>query len=98
IATNEDAIILRSIFSRMEDLGYSVDTRAYFACDLGVAQYRQRAFILGFENGKRLLDWPSALPKTKRATVRDAISDLPALKGGWDEASSPYRGPKTDLQ
>lgn len=98
IATNEDAIILRGIFSKMEKLGYSVDCRTYFACDFGVAQYRQRIFVVGFKNGKRLLEWPAALPKKKRATVRDAISDLPPLQGGWNELAPAYRGPVTDLQ
>ena len=98
IATNEDAVILRGIFSKLEELGYSVDCRAYFACDLGVAQYRQRVFIVGFRNGNQLLDWPAPLPKTKRPTVRDAISDLPPLQGGWNEQTPAYRGPVTDLQ
>jgi DNA (cytosine-5)-methyltransferase 1 len=98
IATNEDAIILRSIFSKMEELGYSVDCRAYFAFDFGVPQYRQRLFVVGFKNGSRLLEWPLGLSTAQRATLRDAISDLPPLRGGWDEVAPPYGGPVTALQ
>jgi DNA (cytosine-5)-methyltransferase 1 len=98
IATNEDGIILRSIFARMEALGYSVDCRAYFARELGVAQHRQRVFVVGFKNGARLLDWPAPLLKPKQQTLRNAISDLPRLEGGWDEPTPPYAGPITELQ
>ena len=98
IATNEDGIILRAIFSKMEQLGYSVDCRSYFARELGVAQHRQRVFVVGFKDGARLLDWPSPLPKNKQPTLRDAISDLPPLIGGWNEIAPPYLGPKTALQ
>jgi DNA (cytosine-5)-methyltransferase 1 len=98
VATSDDGIVLRSIFSRMEELGYSVDCRAYFARELGVAQHRQRLFVVGFRDGARLLDWPTALPISKQPNLRDAISDLPPLKGGWDEATPRYGGPRTDLQ
>lgn len=98
IATNEDAIILRSIFSKMEELGYSVDCRAYFAFDFGVPQHRQRLFVVGFKNGSRLLEWPLGLSTAQKATLQDSISDLPPLRGGWDEVAPPYRGPVTPLQ
>jgi len=98
IATNEDGKVLRAVFSRMEQLGYSVDCRAYFARELGVAQHRQRVFVVGFRDGARLLDWPAPLPKNKQPTLRDAISDLPPLEGGWEEPTPAYSGPVTKLQ
>lgn len=98
IATNEDGIVLRTIFSTMEKLGYSVDCRSYFARELGVAQHRQRVFVVGFKDGARLLEWPAPLPKSRQPNLRDAISDLPPLVGGWDEETPPYDGPKTGLQ
>ena len=98
IATNEDGFVLRAIFSRMEELGYSVDCRTYFARELGVAQHRQRIFIVGFRDGARVLDWPVPLPREKQPTLREAICDLPELKGGWDEETPRYDGPETELQ
>jgi DNA (cytosine-5)-methyltransferase 1 len=91
-------MVLRAIFSKMEQLGYSVDCRSYFARELGVAQHRQRLFVVGFKDGARLLDWPTPLPPGKQPSLRDAISDLPALEGGWDEIAPEYSGPKTALQ
>jgi DNA (cytosine-5)-methyltransferase 1 len=82
----------------MEELGYSVDCRVYFARELGVAQHRQRLFVVGFRDGGGLLDWPKALPKSKQPTLREAISDLPPLEGGWEEEVPRYGGPRTDLQ
>src|SRR5262249_20598035 len=90
IGTNEDGIILRSVFCRMEQLGYSVDCRSYFARELWVAQHRQRLFVAGFRAGARLLDWPVPRPPQKQPGLRAAISDLPALQGGWDEPTPPY--------
>jgi DNA (cytosine-5)-methyltransferase 1 len=98
LAMNEDAIILRAVFSRLEELGYSVDCRSYFAYDLGVPQYRQRIFIVGFRHSARLLDWPAPAVRKDRPTLKDAISDLPPLRGGWNEQVSGYAGPRTPLQ
>src|SRR5262249_6916714 len=98
IAVNEDGLVLRAIFSRMERLGYSIDCRSFFARELGVAQHRQRIFVVGFRDGARLMDWPTPLPNNLQPTLRDAISDLPPLAGGWDEVAPEYAGPKTELQ
>jgi DNA (cytosine-5)-methyltransferase 1 len=98
LALNEDGIILRSLFSKLEQLGYSFDCRAYFAYDLGVAQLRQRIFVVAFRNSTRISEWPAVMPKKDRPTLRDAISDLPPLRGGWEETAPHYGGPKTALQ
>jgi DNA (cytosine-5)-methyltransferase 1 len=96
IATNEDGITLRAIFSRLEQLGYFFDCRTYFAYDLGVPQHRQRLFIVAFKGSARPFDWPERRPV--RPNLRDAIADLPPLNGGWNEVPPPYGGPITDLQ
>jgi DNA (cytosine-5)-methyltransferase 1 len=98
LAMNEDAIILRAVFSNLERLGYSFDCRSYFAYDLGVPQYRQRIFIVGFRHSTRLFEWPAPSARKDRPTLRDAISDLPPLRGGWNERVSGYAGPRTPLQ
>ena len=98
IASNEDGIVLRSILSRLEELGYTSDCRAFFAYDFGVAQYRQRIFVLAFRDARIPFQWPTPLPKKQRRTLSDAISDLPPLVGGWNEECPPYEGPKTQLQ
>jgi DNA (cytosine-5)-methyltransferase 1 len=98
LAMNEDAIILRAVFSKLEQLRYSFDCRSYFAYDLGVPQYRQRIFIVGFRHPARLLDWPAPAARKDRPTLRDAISDLPPLRGGWNERAPGYAGPRTALQ
>jgi len=98
MATNEDGIILRSIFARLEELEYSIDCRTFYAFDFGVPQVRQRIFILAFWRSDKLLCWPGAAPERHRATLRDAISDLPPLRGGWNEKTPEYYGPQTALQ
>jgi DNA (cytosine-5)-methyltransferase 1 len=98
IATNEDGVILRAIFSKLEELEYSFDCRSYFAYDLGVPQHRLRIFIIGFKRSTGPFGWPEPVDKRQRATLRDAISDLPPLDGGWDEPTPPYGGPITPLQ
>ena len=98
MATNEDGIILRSIFARLEELEYSIDCRTFYAFDFGVPQVRQRIFILAFWRSDKLLCWPEAAPERRRATLRDAIFDLPPLRGGWNEKTPEYYGPQTALQ
>ena len=95
IATNEDGIILRKIIESLENLGYSCDVQAFHAFDFGVAQTRQRLFLVAVHNKYH----SSGLQKHKhKSTLRDAISDLPELEGGWDEKHSEYQGPVTELQ
>jgi DNA (cytosine-5)-methyltransferase 1 len=98
IATNEDGVILRAIFSRLEQLGYSYDCRSYFAYELGVPQHRQRIFIVAFKRSNAAFKWPDSLGNNQRPTLRDAIYDLPPLSGGWDEIAPSYGGPLTPFQ
>jgi DNA (cytosine-5)-methyltransferase 1 len=76
----------------------SPDCRNYFAYDLGAPQHRHRIFIVAFRKSTRRLDWPEVANKQDRPTLRDAISDLPPLEGGWNEGTPAYSGPRTQLQ
>jgi DNA (cytosine-5)-methyltransferase 1 len=98
IATNEDGIILRAIFARLEQLEYSIDCRTFFAFDFGAPQVRNRIFIVAFRRSNKLLEWPVTVIESKRPTLRDAIFDLPPLRGGWKEKTPQYAGPLTPLQ
>ena len=97
IATSEDGLILRSIFEVLEGLGYSFDSRTYFAHDFGVPQHRLRIFVVAFRDARTHFSWPEVSRK-HRTTLRDAIGDLPPLEGGWDEVAPEYRGPSTEYQ
>ena len=98
IATNEDGLILRAIFSKLEELDYSFDCRTYFAYDLGVPQHRQRLFVVAFKNPSQPFNWPEPATTKGSATLRNAISDLPPLRGGWNEPTPRYGGPQTQFQ
>jgi DNA (cytosine-5)-methyltransferase 1 len=98
IATNEDGTILRAIFSRLEELDYTFDCRTYFAYDLSVPQHRQRLFVVAFRQLSRPFDWPEPYTTKDSATLRSAISDLPPLRGGWNEPTPGYHGPLTPFQ
>jgi DNA (cytosine-5)-methyltransferase 1 len=94
LALGGNAEILRTIVSRLENAGYGVATRVVSTADHGVPQYRQRAIIVGLENGIRY-HWPE---KTIRVpTLRDAIRDLPAIEPGWNRLgphrADPYEAP-----
>ena len=98
IATNEDGIILRKIISNLEKIGYLVDCRSFYAYDFGVPQTRQRIFIVGTLFSENYFEWPKIFSESERLTLKDAISDLPVVKPGWDEKASEYKGPITEYQ
>ncbi len=60
--------------------GYRLASGILNAADFGVPQNRRRAFIVGVKRGDPALP----MPTNHRATVRDAISDLPLEPTGKD--------------
>ena len=104
IAQTGEQEIYRSIINRAEKAGYRINPKLIYAWQYGVPQLRPRLFISGTKINKCApMKWPK--PKydsvEEAVTLDEAISDLPPLKGGWDEKwdeKYSYEGPKNDYQ
>lgn len=70
---------IRGVFG---DLGYSFDKRVLDAEEYGVPQRRERLFMVANRHGITV-EWPA--PGRERYTLREAISDLPAVPAGHFE-------------
>jgi DNA (cytosine-5)-methyltransferase 1 len=71
----------KNIIKMFEDLGYSVSWKLLKASDYGVAQDRERVFIVGYHNSlNKKFEFPEPLKYKK--TLREAIGDLEKLKIG----------------
>ncbi len=71
---------LREIAVRASRMDYVIHVQLLDAADYGVPQFRKRAFLVG-EHAPDLLPrfaFPEPTHSTRRATVRDAIGDLPS--------------------
>ncbi|WP_262269589.1 DNA (cytosine-5-)-methyltransferase [Microvirga yunnanensis] len=99
LATRGDGVVLRQIISSLEALEYSVHVKLFYAWEFGAPQHRRRLFLVAHRH-ELDFEWPriSARRSTRKRTLRDAISDLPPLRGGWDEVCGAYDGPETPLQ
>lgn len=74
LARGSMAPILSSAVAELADLGFSVSWRVLHAADYGVAQRRQRLFIVGTRSGE--FTWPSpthGTATTPRKTARDVL-------------------------
>ena len=60
-----------------EDLGYTVFYKVLNAKEYGVAQLRERIYIVGFKNGGEGFDYPLPLPQEQRKVIRDIIEENP---------------------
>ena len=80
MALDRDMLILRTMADELEHLGYSVETRVVDTWRYGVPQHRQRLILVALADSTQF-DWPEE--RETRVTVRNAISDLPAVDGGW---------------
>lgn len=60
-----------------EDLGYTVFYKVLNAKEYGVAQLRERIYIVGFKNAGDSFDYPLPLPQEKRKVIRDIIEENP---------------------
>jgi DNA (cytosine-5)-methyltransferase 1 len=100
MALDREMFILRSMVLALERMGYSVETRIVQTSDYGVPQYRRRLILVALRDGLRFT-WPAAT--TRPVTLRQAIGDLPPVKGGWrpaDGSKGPlqYPGPVSTFQ
>lgn len=68
---------LAELIEALEDTGYKVllPYKVLNAADYGVPQDRKRLFLIAAREGEALPEYPE--PSTKKATVWDAIADLP---------------------
>jgi DNA (cytosine-5)-methyltransferase 1 len=96
LAYGDSSVIFRQIVNALEVIGYNVESRFLNAWQFGVPQHRQRLFIVAYLNGLSF-HWPPTRTGDK-VTVRDAISDLPAVVGGGRQIELPYGEPKSLFQ
>ena len=97
---DREMFILRTMVDALETLGYAVQERVVDTSRYGVPQFRQRLILVAVRDGVRF-EWPEESPD--KVTVWNAISDLPAVEGGWrppDGADgwAVYDRPQTDFQ
>lgn len=84
------------IVQSIESLGYNVRFGILNAADFGVPQSRERAIFICSKHEPILLPEPTV---DKRATVRDAISDLSYLESGEGDFEMEYiTEPESDYQ
>lgn len=88
LAAWDDGAVLIGCLESLRGLGYSVQARILEAADHGVPQFRTRLFLVGFLDGAQF-DWPEPLDGPTN-TVRGAIGDLPAVRGGQRRETIPY--------
>lgn len=96
IITTEKGFFKDEIIRAFNEFGYEVCCGILNAMDFGVPQDRKRAVFMG-QKGKLEICLPK--PNGMSNTVKDAISDLPAISSGEGEEKSTYdKSPISDLQ
>ena len=95
IGTLKSGRFLEDMLDEFRAVGYRTMHEVLNAADFGVPQCRRRTFIVGTRTEKEFV-FPKAGNQT-RATVRDAIADLPELENGASEDKLPYRGGMRDV-
>lgn len=80
--------LFEQIKTEFEEIGYTLKYKVLDAVDYGVPQHRERVFLVGFK-GENNFVYPQAthgIGKKPYVTVKDAIGDLPEIKGGQQSA------------
>jgi DNA (cytosine-5)-methyltransferase 1 len=93
MALGDDMRSVRFMADRLEAIGYDTDMRILEAWRFGVPQHRQRLLFVGLRDG--FVTWPA---ERDQVTLRDAIGDLPRLRGTTGKPVARYAGPKNDFQ
>ena len=88
IRTLKAGRFLEEMLDEFREAGYPTSDGVLNAADFGVPQSRRRAFLVGTRTAKRF-KFPVGMGET-RATVRDAIADLPRLENGASIDKLPY--------
>ena len=83
MALGDDMAVVRVMIERLEKAGYDVEVRLVEAWRYGVPQHRERLILVANRDG-RPFQWPG---EAEVVTLREAIGDLPGLRGstGCDE-------------
>ena len=92
----ESSVVSREIISALEGLGYEMFSRILHTWRFSVPQHRQRLILIGVEKGLSF-QWPKSTAR-KTLTVKDAISDLPPVPGGYRNVELQYDGPNNSYQ
>lgn len=97
---DSEMFILRSMAFELESAGYMVHSKVLEAWRHGVPQLRNRLFLVAMREGNDFA-WPEQ--SAHKVTLSNAISDLPAVEGGWRPPGgakgwSYYLGAKTSYQ
>lgn len=76
--------LFKQIRSEFEELGYVLKYKVLDAADFGVPQHRERVILVGFKDNNNFVYPKSTHGKGLKSyvTLKDAIGDLPVLKGG----------------
>jgi len=70
-----------NIVEMFRDIGYKVSWKLLRASDYGVAQDRERVFVVGYDDRlQKTFEFPT--PKKKKKTLKDAIGDLEHVTRG----------------
>ncbi|MFF5171551.1 DNA cytosine methyltransferase [Micromonospora sp. NPDC000089] len=100
MALDKEMFILRTMVHELESIGYSVEESLVETFRYGVPQFRQRLILVALRDGVTFT-WPAE--QREKVTVWNAISDLPAVEGGWRpeggaDGWSDYEGPQSEFQ
>ena len=85
MALGDEVAIPRAMTQRLEKVGYDVQMRLVDSWRLGVPQHRQRLILVALRDGQEFT-WPA---EQKKITLREAIGDLPPLRGGQGRPEMP---------
>jgi len=88
----EGGLFLDQILDGLRKYGYTSTWKVLNSADYGVAQRRERLFIVGSRHGMEF-QFPAPTAGRKRVTVREAIDDLPHLDNGSSACELAYSGP-----
>lgn len=89
-----DGAVLLGVMQALREEGFDPTARVLDAYRYGVPQHRARLFVVASK--RRPFVWPRE--RTTRPTLKDAIGDLPRVRGGHTKELTRYRGPKTAFQ
>ncbi|TWH73621.1 DNA cytosine methyltransferase [Modestobacter roseus] len=88
----DDFRVVRTMVDALEAAGYATKVQLAEAWRFGVPQHRKRLILLARRDGCAF-SWPDEAPVV--TTLRDSISDLPALNGTTGAREMPYVAPPT---
>ena len=88
IVETEHGLFHDAIIQQFREAGYTCSSGVLCATDFSVPQVRSRFFLIASLHGISV-EMPKP-PTCRRATVRQAIADLPSLQNGASEDHLPY--------